>query len=144
MIAVDTNVLVYAHRADSPFHPQARAALAQLADSGSSWAVPWPSVHELLAVLTHPRVYRPPTAPEVAAQTVEDLLALPGVLVLGEAGNHWEILSPLLRRPGVVGPRVHDARIAAICLGHGVRELWTADRDFSWFPELPTRNPLVA
>ena len=41
------------------------------------------------------------------------------------------------------GPRIHDARIAALCLNHGVRELWTADRDFSMFPKLKTRNPLV-
>jgi len=50
----------------------------------------------------------------------------------------------LLEAPGVVGPKVHDARVAAVCLGHGVEELWTADRDFSWFPELRTSNPLVA
>jgi predicted nucleic acid-binding protein len=47
-------------------------------------------------------------------------------------------------RSGVVGNKVHDARVAAICLGHGVRELWSADRDFSYFPDVRTRNPLVA
>jgi predicted nucleic acid-binding protein len=44
----------------------------------------------------------------------------------------------------IAGPRVHDARIAALCLAHGVRELWTADRDFSRFPSLATSNPLAA
>jgi len=44
----------------------------------------------------------------------------------------------------VAGPRIHDARIAAVCLAHGVTELWTADRDFSRFPALRTRNPCVA
>jgi predicted nucleic acid-binding protein len=43
----------------------------------------------------------------------------------------------------VTGPLVQDARIAALCLQHGVRELWTADRDFSRFPALGVRNPLV-
>jgi predicted nucleic acid-binding protein len=43
----------------------------------------------------------------------------------------------------VTGAKVHDARIAALCLSHGVSELWSADRDFSRFPDLKTRNPLV-
>lgn len=47
------------------------------------------------------------------------------------------------RRPWAEGPRVHEARIAALCLLHGVGELWSADRDFSRFPELEVRNPLV-
>lgn len=143
MIAVDTNILVYAHRADSPLHAPARAALESLVGEGRSWGVAWPSVHEFLAVVTHPRIYVPPSDPGQAARAVDDLLALPGLTLLGETVDHWDRLRGLLERPGVVGPRVHDARIAAICLGHGVHELWTADRDFSWFPELRTRNPLA-
>ena len=144
MIAVDTNILVYAHRADSPFHDQARAALAQLASVGRAWGVPWPCVHEFLAVVTHPRIYVPPTRPDVARRAVDDLMAWPRVTLLAETPDHWSRLRGLLGRVGVVGPKVHDARVAAICLGHGVDELLTADRDFSWFPELKTRNPLVA
>lgn len=144
MIAVDTNVLVYAHRADSPFHDHARSALQRLTTSGRAWAIPWPCVHEFLAVVTHPRVYVPPTSAELASRAVDDLTALAGVVLLGEAADHWTRLRRLLEAPGVVGPKVHDARVAAVCLGHGVEELWTADRDFSWFPELRTSNPLVA
>ena len=143
MIAVDTNVLVYAHRADSPFHWEARAALEQLVSAGRTWGILWPCVHEFLAVVTHPRVYVPPTQPDVAVQTIDDLTELSGVVMLGETADHWRTLRSLLGRRGVVGPKIHDARVAAICLSHGVDELWTADRDFSWFPELLTRNPLV-
>ena len=50
----------------------------------------------------------------------------------------------LIERGSVAGPRVHDARIAAVCILHGVRELWSADRDFSRFPDLKVRNPLIA
>jgi predicted nucleic acid-binding protein len=53
-------------------------------------------------------------------------------------------MADLMRVPGVTEARVHDVRIAAICLTHGVCELWTADRDFSDFPRLRTRNPVVA
>ena len=144
MIAVDTNVLVYAHRADSPFHLEARAALEQLTSAGRTWGIPWPCVYEFLAVVTHPRIYVPPTQPEVAVRTIDDLTQLQGVMMLGEAADHWRTHRLLLGRRGVVGPKIHDARVAAICICHGVEELWTADRDFSWFPELRTRNPLVA
>ena len=89
-------------------------------------------------------VYVPPTRSELALRAVDDLTALPGVVLLGEAAEHWLRLRPLLEAPGVVGPKVHDARVAAVCLGHGVEELWTVDRDFSWFADLRTRNPLVS
>lgn len=143
MIAVDTNVLVYAHRRDSPHHPAALAALRSLVERGRRWGVPWPCVHEFLSVVTHPRVYRPPSGATDALAAVNDLAALPGATLLTESSTHLALLSDLCAQPGVVGPRVHDARIAAICLGHDVDELWTADRDFSLFPALQTRNPLA-
>lgn len=143
MIAVDTNVLVYAHRADSPHHAPASEVLRSLAAGRGTWAIPWPCLHEFLAVVTHPRIYRPPTAPVVAVEAVQSLLALPNLRLLSETTDHGAILGRLLQTAGVVGPKVHDARIAAICLGHGVDALWSADRDFSWFPELRVRNPLA-
>lgn len=64
-------------------------------------------------------------------------------MLLGELDGYWSVLVELLRSARVAGPRVHDARIAALCLQHGVRELWTMDRDFSRFARLPTKNPLA-
>lgn len=142
MIAVDTNLLVYAHREDSPHHAPARELVESLATGREQWAIPWPCLHELLAIVTHPRIYDPPTPPQRAMEIVTRLAALPNLTLLSEARDHASILSGLIG-PGVVGAKVHDARIAAICLGHGVRELWSADRDFSWFPQLRVRNPLV-
>jgi predicted nucleic acid-binding protein len=63
--------------------------------------------------------------------------------MLGEDFGYWPLLKDALESGQIVGPRVHDARIASICLSHGVSELWTADRDFSYFPALHARNPLV-
>lgn len=143
MIAVDTNVLVYAHRRDSAHHDAAIAALRTLAEAGRRWGVPWPSVHEFLSVVTHPRIYEPPSPSAAALAAVRDLESLPGSTFLGETSGHLALLADLCSRPGVVGAKVHDARIAAICLGHEVDELWTADRDFSLFPALRTRNPLA-
>lgn len=143
MIALDTNILVYAHREDSPHHEAAAAVLSRIAAGAAAWALPWPCVHEFLAVVTHPRIYAPPTPMPVALEAVQALARLPNMRMLHETTDHIDELERLLSRGDVTGPRVHDARIAAICLTHGVSELWTADRDFSWFPTLRTVNPLA-
>ncbi|OLT20590.1 toxin PIN [Ornithinimicrobium sp. CNJ-824] len=143
MIAVDTNLLVYAHRTDSPHHERASEILHQLATGPRPWAVPWPCLHEFLAVVTHPRIYRPPTAPALAVEAVQALVDVRTVQLLSETSDHLRILRGLIATPGLAGPKVHDARIAAICLGHGVDVLWSADRDFSWFPDLRVVNPLT-
>lgn len=143
MIAVDTNILIYAHRAESPFHSAALAVVKELAEGSQAWAVPWPCLHEFLAITTHPRVFKPPTPAKLAFEQVAAWLASPALVLLAESDRHWDVLHDLLYRGAVAGPVVHDAKIAALCMQHDVRELWTADRDFSRFPPLRTRNPLV-
>ncbi|MDP8927601.1 MAG: PIN domain-containing protein [Actinomycetota bacterium] len=143
MIAVDTNVLVYAHRAEMPLHEPALAAISRLAEGRASWAVPWPCLHEFLAIATHPRIFDPPTPLDAATGQVAAWLESPTVSVLGEGADHWLKLLHLLQSSDAVGPRVHDARVAAICLSHGISELWSLDRDYSRFPALRTTNPLV-
>ena len=143
MIAVDTNVLVYAHRADSPWHEAAARAVAGLAEGRSPWALPWPCLHEFFAIVTHPRIYRPPTPVPAAVDQIEAWLESPSVALVSETGDYWASLKPLLVNGRIQGPRVHDARVAALCLHHGVDELWSADRDFGRFPDLRVRNPLV-
>jgi uncharacterized protein len=142
VIAVDSNILVYAHREDSPWHEAACARLAGLAEGRQTWAIPWPCLHEFLAIVTHPRIYDPPTPLERAVDQVDAWLESPSLVLLAESEEHWEHLSSLLRAGRIAGPRVHDARVAAICLQHGATELWTIDRDFSRFPGLKVRNPL--
>jgi toxin-antitoxin system PIN domain toxin len=143
MIAVDTNILVYAHREDSPFHEAAFLCVAELADGLASWAIPWPCLHEFLAVATHPRIYTPPTPLAQALDQVEAWLASPTLVLLAETTEHWPRLRALLEAGRVAGPQVHDARVAALCRQHGVRELWSADRDFSRFAGLAVKNPLI-
>jgi uncharacterized protein len=143
MIAVDTNVLVYAHREDSAWHDAAYACLVELAQGRDPWAIPWPCLHEFLAIVTHPRIYAPPTPLESALEQAQAWLESPSLVLLSEAEDYWQQLQGLLRSARVCGPQVHDARVAALCLEHGITELWTADRDFSRFPALRVRNPLV-
>lgn len=143
MIAVDTNVLVYAHRVDSAWHAPARTAVAKLAESPARWAIPWPCVHEFVGIVTHPRIYAPPSPTDIALSQVDAWLEMPNLVTLGEAADYWPILRSAVIAGKVVEPRIHDARIAALCVAHGVRELWSADRDFSRFAGLRVHNPLV-
>jgi predicted nucleic acid-binding protein len=116
VIAVDTNLLVHAHRKDSPWREPAAARLRGLAEQ-APWAIPWPCLHEFLAIVTHPRLYAPPTPVPIALDQVSAWLESPSLMLLG---------------------------VAALCRHHGVRELWSADRDCSRFPQVTVRNPLVA
>lgn len=142
MIAVDTNLLVYAHREDSPFHGQALAAMRRLAKSGSRWAIPWPCVHEFLAIVTHPRIFLPPSPAALALRAAAVWLDSPGCETLAERPGYYDVLQRVVKKAKITGPMVHDARIAALCIHHRVLELWTADRDFSRFTDLRTRNPM--
>lgn len=143
MIALDTNLLVYAHRRETSFHGKARAAVASLATSASTWAIPWPCLHEFYGVVTNPRAFTPASTIVQASAQLQDWLGSPSLVMLHEGRRHWELLHTLLVSGHLVGGQVHDARIAAICLEHGVREFWTADRDFNRFPSLAVRNPLA-
>ena len=92
---------------------------------------------------TNPRIFRQPLSMARACDAVDALLESPTVRLIAEGPGYWETLRGLLSGSDVVGPRVHDARIAALCISHGVTELWTADRDFGRFPSLRVRNPCV-
>jgi uncharacterized protein len=144
MIAVDTNILVYAHRRDSEWHERAVRAIAELAEGPVPWAIPWPCLHEFLAIVTHPRIYSPPTPVETALEQVKAWLESPSLCVLGELAGHWKELEEIISGGRIVGGAVHDARVAAICREHGVREIWSADRDFTRIKGLAVRNPLLA
>lgn len=143
MIALDTNILVYAHRRDAEFHDQATKALRGLAEGQRSWAIPWPCIHEFLAIATHPRIYDPPSTLDQALEQIGAWLEAPTLDLLHETASHWQWLVRIVDEGKIVGPKVHDARIAALCLANGVTELWSADRDFSRFGRLATRNPLT-
>jgi uncharacterized protein len=142
VIAVDTNLLVYAHREDSPQHAAAKAALTGLRQGRSLWAVPWPCVHEFYAVVTHPRIHKTPTPPKIAMAAIRSWAATGNQVFVGEGEGYLDRLLDLCGKAHVSGPKIHDARIAAICLHHAVSELWSADRDFASFPGLKTRNPI--
>ena len=143
MIALDTNLLVYAYRKELPDHARAYRMLGRLANGDQPWALPWPCVYEFLRVITHHRVFDPPTELDKALADVESLLASPSLVLLGEGPAHGRHLRSMLDGGRTTGNVVHDAHIAALVREHGTHELWTLDRDFARFPGIRTRNPLL-
>lgn len=145
MIAVDTNVLVYGHRREVRVGDAAHALLADLAAGDRPWAIPWPCCYEFISVVTNRRIWKD------AATSAEDAWAqfqawanAPTCRLIAETNGFRTILGRFVQRPHVVGGVVHDARIAALCVAHGVEELLTRDRDFPIFPELRTRDPFAS
>ena len=143
MIAVDTNILVYAHRAESVFFTQAYDCIKSLAEGKQAWGIPVSCLHEFLAVVTNPKIFSPASTYEQALAQGDAWLASPQVHVLHSSAQHWRVLSELTRKAKLQGGQFHDARIAAICIENGVSVLLSADRDFGRFKDLKTANPLV-
>jgi uncharacterized protein len=140
LIAVDTNILVYADREEMPRHDEALAALRSLAEGAAAWALPVFCLGEFVRVVSHPRLFEPPTPVEDALDTVEALLGSPSVRLLLPGTRYWTLLDGVVRASEVKGNLVFDAQIAALCLEHGARELLTEDRDFTRFAGLTVRT----
>ncbi len=143
MIAVDTNILIHAHRKDASLHAEANPCVRGLAESPTIWCICFHSLVEFYGVVTHPKIWGSPSTPEQAMEQIRAWRESPSLRILTESPDQIVDLGRLAVRSKTVGPRIHDARIASCCLVNGVRELWTIDRDFSRFADLKTRNPLV-
>jgi toxin-antitoxin system PIN domain toxin len=144
LLAVDTNILVYAHRREASEHAAAAEVVRALAEGSRSWAVPWPCVYEFFSVVTNPRIWKQSAStPEQAWAQLQAWLSSPTLRLLGETDHFGTLLARFLTLPRVRGPVVHDARIAALCVAHGVEGLLTRDRDFSLFRDLRTRDPFA-
>lgn len=143
MIAVDTNILVYGHRAESAFHAAAFEGVKSLAEGSQPWGIPVSCLHEFLSVVTNSKIFNPASSFDQALAQIDAWLASPQAHLLHTGSQHWHILSELTRKGKLQGGQFHDARIAAICIEHGVSVLWSADRDFGRFKALKTVNPLV-
>ncbi len=140
--ALDVNVLLYASDQASPFQAKASRFLKRASEGREAFYVTWPTIMAYLRIATHPGVFRAPLSPAEAAENVETLLALPHVRALGEREDFWEAWKEATEGLVVRGNLVPDAHVAAILLQHGVKVLYTKDRDFGRFPFVEVRNPL--
>ena len=144
MLVVDTNVLVYAADADSPFHTSCLDWLERQRSRADAWYTTWAILFEFLRVTTHPRVMRRPWSARVAWQFVEGILASPGLGVLVPTQRHAEVAGVVIAEvPGLAGNLLHDAHTAVLMREHGIRRIVTRDTDFHRFPFLETVDPLA-
>ncbi|MBI4231296.1 MAG: PIN domain-containing protein [Planctomycetes bacterium] len=141
MIGLDTNILVYAFDSRSMHHEEGIALLHRLAEGTGPFALFWPSLHEFLRVVTHPRVFSPPADTREALAWLEVLLQSPSAMLATETPRHREVLERVLLESDVRGNLVYDARLVALALQHGVDEILTVDGDFARFPQIRWRNP---
>lgn len=140
MIAVDTNVLVYAHREEFPLHRAAARRLQQLAEGSALWGLPVFCVGEFVRVVTHPRVLVPPSRLEEALAALQGLIESPSLVVLAPGERFWRLLHEAIAQAQATGNLAFDAQIVALCREHGVRTLLTEDRDFARFSGLHTER----
>ena len=143
MIAVDTNILVYYHRIDNKWHEEARKTILSLHESSDTWVIPYPCVSEFLAIVTHPKIFNRPTPLEEALKEIQYLSESPNLYFISEGNNFMKIFSKILIQAKLSGPKIHDARIAAIAIENEVSCLYSLDRDFSRIKDLKVANPFL-
>jgi len=136
MIAVDTNVLVAAHRSEATRHEKALRWIRFLAEGLEPWAIPAFCLAEFVRVVTHRRVFNPPSTIGQAIGAIDALLESPSVRILTPSAGHWSFLRATITAGEATGNLVFDAQIAALCREHGVERLLSEDRDFHRFPFL--------
>lgn len=143
MIFVDTNLLIYARREELPQHDKALGVLTALAHGQQAWTIAWPCIYEFLRVVTHPRVFAPPTRLDRALEDLGSLFDSPSFQFVTEGSAHFAHLGRMAVAARVDGNLIHDAHIAVLAVEHGAKELLTADGDFARFSDLMTRDPTL-
>lgn len=133
MIAIDTNVLVYAHRAEMPLHEIALTRLRELVEGSTPWALPVFCIGEFVRVVTHSRIFRPPTDLATALDFLAQVLGSPSVRLLVPGSTFPTVFGEACRDGAVRGNLAFDAQLVAVCREHGVRTLITEDRDLARF-----------
>ena len=140
MIAVDTNVLIYAHRGETAWHEAARTRLVTLAEGPVRWGLPVFCVTEFMRVVTHGRVFNPPSSVSQAAMFIENLLAAPTCELVRPGAEFLDLLMEIARQSDARGNLMFDAQIAALWLEYGIDTVLTNDRDFGRFDSLQVQS----
>lgn len=139
MIAVDTNVLIYAHRAETSLHAVASQKLVALAEGATRWGLPVFCIGEFIRVVTHRRVFNPPSTLSQATGFLANVVASPSCRIVRPGRDFTGLLVDTVLQAGARGNLVFDAQIAALCREHGIATILTNDRDFDRFRDLRVR-----
>lgn len=141
MKIVDLNVLLYAVNADAVQHAAARAWWERALNDDEPVGLAWIVLVGFLRIVTNPRVFPRPLAPEAAASKVDTWLSLENVQIVREKEDHWDTLRSLLAGVGTAGNLTSDAHLAALALSHDA-VLVSCDADFARFKGLRRENPI--
>ncbi len=141
MIALDTNILVYAHRSGVAEHRAAKRAIEEASESADGWGIPLPFVAEFWAVVTHPTAAGRPSRPGEAERFLNNLVAA-GAKILYPRNSAMRRLCELAIQLDVRGARIFDLQIGLTCKEAGATAIWTHDRNFLAVPGLVVSDPL--
>lgn len=141
MIAVDTDVLIYAHRAETDLHTAAAGDLVSLAEGTIEWGIPVFCIGEFVRVVTHRRVLNPPSTLAQALSFLEQVLASPTCRIVRPGPEFTDLFADTVFTARARGNLVFDAQIVALCREHGISTILTNDRDFRRFDHRRVRFP---
>ena len=140
---LDANLLLYASDETSAVHEQALEFVEGLARADDLFYLFWPTVMGYLRIATHPSIFELPLAPADAMENIDRLLALPNVQTAGEPDRFWPGYKTVAADAEARGNLVPDAHLVALMISHGVRTIWTRDRDYRRFPGIDARDPFA-
>jgi toxin-antitoxin system PIN domain toxin len=141
--SIDVNVLLYSSDESSSVHQEAVAFLCQCIEDTELMCIAWITVMSYLRMATHPGIFSRPLSPDAAMRNVEALVRLPHVRMLGEQEGFLLMYRDVMNEVPVRGNLVPDAHLAVILKQHGVKTLWSRDRDFLKFPFLKLKDPFA-
>ena len=139
---VDVNVLLYASDRESPHHASAAAFLRERAEDPDIFCLTWPVIMGYLRLATHPRLFARPLSPQDAVDNIAALLSLPRCRVVSEPEHFLEVYRDIAVEVAARGNLVPDAHVAALARAHGIRTIYSRDRDFRKFPFLRVVDPV--
>jgi uncharacterized protein len=139
--SLDVNVLLHASNSKSPWHREATEFLRQCKEEEEILWLSWPTIMAYLRISTHPNIFSPPLHPVEAEENIGALLELPQVRLLSESQHFWLTYRRVTSESAACGNLVPDTHLAALLLSHGVKILYTKDRDFRRFGFLEVREP---
>jgi toxin-antitoxin system PIN domain toxin len=140
-LTLDANVLIYASDAESPYGGRARALLEDVAGGPDLVYLFWPVVMAYLRIATHPRLFAEPLDPREARENIAGLLGRPHIRLASEGNRFWALFRETADTVPVSGNLVPDAHVVALMREHGVRTIWTRDRDFRKFDGIEVVDP---
>ena len=142
MIALDTNLLIYAHRSGLPEHGAAKRAIQKASQDPRGWGIPYPCIAEFWSVVTHPASAGGGSPPAMARGFLRALILEAGAALWMPHSGSWERVTRLAEDLDVRGPRVFDLQIGLAAFDNGATEIWSHDRGFVTVPGLALIDPL--